>query len=65
MGYVLATTETTFRWYYFPVGSRFESGVFELKSELILNEIPHFGDKKAAKEHAVALGLKTWRYVKI
>ena len=65
MSYVLATTETVVRWYKFVYGPELKPGDFELERELDTRIIPTFGDKKTAKGAAIALGLKTWRYVKL
>ena len=63
MSYVLATTETRVRWY------KFQTPVvrdqFELIEVLDTREVPMWGDKESAKLAALALGLKTWRYVKL
>jgi hypothetical protein len=65
MSYVLATTESTVHWYAFAVGSNTKTGSFELLEVLDLKQVPRFPDKAAAKQAALALGLNTWRYVKI
>lgn len=65
MSYVLATTENKVRWYKFRLGKNLKEGEFELDTELDLRVIPHFSDKKTAKSAALALGLKTWKYVKL
>jgi hypothetical protein len=65
VSYVLATTENKVRWYKFPLPVLQESGGFELLECLDLHEVPCFGDKNSAKMAALALGLKTWRYVKV
>lgn len=70
MAYVLATTETAVRWYVPRVKSggnimSVEAGEFDLLDTLNLNLVPGFGNKETAKRVALALGLKTWRYVKI
>lgn len=70
MSYLLATTENRVRWYRVPL-ERFDDlftlseGVFELLETLDLNTIPGFGNKATAKHVAKAIGLKTWRYVKM
>lgn len=65
MSYVLATTESKVRWYKFQVEKLLNEGDFELLDQLDLTQVPCFGDKETAKLMAKALGLKTWRYVKI
>ena len=65
MSYVLATTENKVKWYKFTYNSTLEQGQFELLDILDLSQIPMFGDKSTAKDAAKALGLKTWRYVKL
>jgi hypothetical protein len=53
------------QWYYFPIDQGAEPYRSELKTELLLNKPPHFNDEKTAKEHAIALGLNSWRHVKL
>jgi len=65
MSYVLGTTEHVVRWYKFKFRQELQPGEFELLTELDLRAVPKFGDKETAKEAALALGLKTWRYVRI
>lgn len=65
MAYILATTESKVRWYKFDFNSTIQHGKFELMEILDLGVVPQFGDKGTAKATAMALGLKTWRYVKI
>lgn len=65
MSYVLATTGTKVKWYKFKIDRNTREGDFELIDELDLMSVPMFGDKETAKSAAVALGLKTWRYVKL
>jgi hypothetical protein len=70
MSYVLATTETRVRWYVIAIKKvedilNLKAGEFELAEELNLALVPGFGNKDTAKRAAIALGLKTWRYVKI
>ena len=64
MSYVLATTEKTVRWYRIKTDRDGKPVGFELLDRLNLNRVTQFGDKKSAKYVALALGLKTWRYVK-
>lgn len=65
MSYVLATTHSKVQWYKFDFNASLKEGEFTLLNELDLHEVPCFGDKETAKLAAKALGLKTWRYVKI
>jgi hypothetical protein len=70
MSYLLATTESRVRWYV-PKIQRIEDihglkeGEFQLLEELNLEIVPGFGNKETAKKVAIALGLKTWRYVRL
>ncbi len=65
MTYILATTDDTVRWYKFKYDRNLEPGQFELLDKLDLKQVPLFGDKETAKLAAQALGLKTWKYVRI
>ena len=65
MSYVLATTHNKVQWYEFKFDASIKEGDFILLDNLDLYEAPCFGDKETAKLAALALGLKTWRYVKI
>lgn len=65
MTYLLATTEDVVRWYKFKYNRDLEPGQFELLDQLDLKQVPLFGDKETAKLAAQALGLKTWKYVRI
>lgn len=65
MAYILATTEEKVRWYKYKYDQNLNKGEFELIDILDLKVVPRLGDKAAAKDVAKALGLKTWRYVKI
>lgn len=62
MGYVLATTERTVRWYVYDTSSL---NGYKLVDRLDLNEVPMASDKSTAKNWAKALGLTSWRYIKI
>ncbi|ALY01432.1 hypothetical protein AABF64_002083 [Acinetobacter baumannii] len=67
MSYVLATTEEKVRWYKYdlkPLKAN-EIGEYELLEVLDLRQVVKWADKASAKSAAQALGLKTWRYVKI
>ncbi len=67
MSYVLATTEEKVRWYKYdtkPLKAN-EVAQYELLEVLDLRQVVKWGDKASAKSAAKALGLKTWRYVKI
>jgi len=63
MDYILATTHDKVKWYKFSIPP--VKGGYELLNELDLTQVPHYGDKESAKVAARALGLATWRYVKI
>lgn len=65
MAYVLASTGTKVKWYKFNNRPGLAKGDFELVDVLDLNVVPGFGTKQAAEAAAVALGLRTWRYVQI
>ncbi|MGQ1305347.1 hypothetical protein ACT4XY_03235 [Acinetobacter baumannii] len=67
MSYVLATTEDKVRWYKYDTNplKADEVGQYELLEVLDLRQVVVWGDKASAKSAAKALGLKTWRYVKI
>lgn len=45
--------------------SGFLKGDFDLLDVLDLDVVPGFGDKDTAKRVAMAIGLTTWRYVKM
>lgn len=67
MSYVLATTEDKVRWYKYdlkPLKIN-EVAEYELIEILDLRQVVRWGDKASAKSAAKALGLKTWRYVKV
>lgn len=70
MAYLLATIGNKVQWYVVDVGSRtgiasLRKGGFNLVDVLDLEVVPGFGDKNTAKKVAMALGLTTWRYVKM
>jgi hypothetical protein len=70
MAYLLATTATKVQWYVVDISrpgglSAFSKGDFHLTDVLDLEHIPGFGDKNTAKKVAIAIGLATWRYVKM
>ncbi len=65
MAYVLANTGTKVKWYKFRYHPGLVTGDFELVDVLDLGEVPAFVNKPDAEAAAVALGLKTWRYVQI
>lgn len=69
MTYVLATTESIVRWYAVKLNKlediyHLQPGDFELLDKLDIQLVPGFGNKATAKRVALAIGLKTWRYVK-
>lgn len=70
MACLLATIGTKVQWYVVdtsrPGGiSGFSKGDFDLVDVLDLETIPGFGNKDTAKKVAKAIGLTTWRYVKM
>lgn len=70
MSFVLATTDSCVRWYAVKIHKiddihNLKTGDFDLLNELNLALVPGFGNKDTAKQVAMAVGLKTWRYVKI
>lgn len=70
MAYVLATIDTNVRWYVVPLKrvediQSLEPGQFTLLDNLDLEVVPGFGNKDTAKKVAIAIGLTTWRYVKL
>lgn len=70
MAYVLATIDTKVRWYVAPLRrvediQLLELGQFTLLDHLDLEVVPGFGNKDTAKKVALAIGLTTWRYVKM
>jgi hypothetical protein len=65
MAYLLATTESKPRWYRVKTNQDGEIVGFDLLARLDLKKVTRCGDKPTAKYVAMALGLKTWRHVKI
>lgn len=70
MAYLLATIGTKVQWYVVEIDSRagiasLQKGAFDLADILDLELVPGFGDKNTAKKVAMAVGLATWRYVKM
>jgi hypothetical protein len=65
LSYVLGTTDTVVRFYKIgqPLGTA--SVNVELLDRLDTSEVTTFGNKESAKEAAIGIGLKTWRYIKI
>jgi len=63
--WLLATLDTTVRWYVFDPEAAERPLPFELVDELDLARVPAFESKDAAKLVAQAMGLKTWRYVRL
>ncbi|SEB17743.1 hypothetical protein SAMN02745729_1314 [Marinobacterium iners DSM 11526] len=61
--YVLASTHEVVQWYVFNP-SRIQDG-YHLIDKLDLRKVPHAGNKDTAKLWAQALGLKTYKYVRI
>lgn len=64
MTYVLATTESTMRWYRIKTDKDGKVIGFELLDRLNQKRVTRFGNKATAKYAAMAVGLKTWRYMK-
>lgn len=70
MAYLLATTGTKVQWYVVDINrhgglSALYKGDFKLVDVLDLETVPGYGDKDTAKRVAMAIGLSTWRYVKM
>jgi hypothetical protein len=66
MGYVLGTAGVqNVQWYSFNPNATLQPGQYELLDILDLRRVPQMGDKETAKTAALALGLKTWRYVRL
>lgn len=70
MAYLLATIGTKVQWYVIDTMrhgglSAFVKGEYDLVDALDLEVVPGFGDKITAKKVAMAVGLTTWRYVKM
>jgi len=63
MSYILATTHDKVKWYRFSIPP--VKGSYELLNELDLTQVPYHKDEESAKKAAQALGLTTWRYVKV
>lgn len=70
MAYLLATVGQKVQWYVVDISrhggiSAFSKGDFDLVDVLDLDVVAGFGDKETAKRVALAIGLTTWRYVKM
>lgn len=63
MSYILATNHAVVRWYSFDPSRPAET--VEIIDRLDLARVPMYVKKEDAKRAAEALGLKTWRYVRI
>ena len=65
--FVLATTDDKVRWYAYEynLGSDIQEGAYEIIGELDLSRVPQLGNRDTAKHAAKALGLSSWRYVKL
>ena len=61
MNYVLATKHDIIKWYVYQ--QPITEGQFELIEQLDLKKVTVWGNKESAKVAAIALGLKTWRYI--
>lgn len=62
MRYVLGNMENEVKWY--RVDPALDGG-FVLLPVLDLKRVTKFADKEAAKEAALSIGLKAWRYVRL
>ena len=65
MRYILATMENKPRWYRCKTDKDGKVTGFTLLVRLDLKKASVFGNIASAKYAALAIGLKTWRYVKI
>lgn len=65
MTWVLATTDDKVKWYAYKHRGGLQKGEYVLLDQLDLKKVPLCGNKETAKQAANALGLTTWRYVKI
>ena len=70
MAYLLASIGTKVQWYVVDINNRagisgLQKGEFDLVEALDLDVVPGFGNKDTAKKVAIAIGLTTWRYVKM
>ena len=65
MSYVLANTGAVVKWYREVLNEKRELVGYELHDVLDLSKTVLYGDKATAKSVAQAMGLKTWRYVRI
>lgn len=65
MSYVLATTGSVVKWYREVLDDQRKLIGHELHDVLDLGKTVCYADKDTAKAAAQAMGLKTWRYVKI
>jgi len=64
MSYALATTQKLVRWYVFDRKAP-TLREFSIIDRLDLDIVPILVDKASAKRTALALGLPTWRYVRL
>lgn len=64
MSYLLGTTTDLVEFYKFDI-DKVKEGKFTLTTELHLCSLNLFPDKDSAKRAAQALGLKTWRYIRV
>jgi len=65
MYYVLATTEKIVRWYSYDSSQTDDKIDYTIIDQLDLNRVPRAATKAIAKSRAQAMGLNTWRYVKM
>ncbi|MCY1234921.1 hypothetical protein D9M72_475190 [compost metagenome] len=63
--YLLATVEKKVRWYVITERSLEGPRRYELQEVLDLDKVHAWGDKVSAKLAAQAMGLSTWRYVRL
>jgi hypothetical protein len=64
MSYVLGTRENVVRFYQI-IQDGSGTNKMVLLDRLDTHQVTTFGDKKAARQAALSIGLKTWRYIKI
>jgi len=60
----LATIESIMRWYRVKIDKDGKVIGLELLERLDQKRVTRFGNKSSAKHAAMAIGLKTWRYVR-
>jgi len=65
MTYVLATTGNIMRWYHIKIDKDGKLIGFDLLERLDQRKVTMFGNRATAKYAALAVELKTWKYVKL